>query len=324
MRSSVHAILLGALLMVACQGKQQPPVEPYVSPAPDFCADSAYAYVAAQCAFGPRTPGSAAHDSCGAWIERKFRSLGAQVTVQRTAVRLYDGSSVPCINIIASQQPDAERRVMICSHWDSRPWADNDPDSAFWHQSIDGANDGASGVGILIELARLLQAQPAGVGVDLVCFDVEDCGTPQWETDAALHGDHHWCLGSQYWAGRHHADGYRAEWAILLDMVAGYDCEFRQEGFSKRLAPRVLDKVWAAAQRIGYGHLFPYTQGTYVTDDHLPVNQSGIPCIDIIASDKNKGGFCATWHTALDDTLHIDPQTLQAVGQVVTEVIYTE
>lgn len=323
-RSLLTALLCG-LLLVACQGRQPAHPEPYSPQAPDFCADSAYAHVAAQCAFGPRTPGGAAHEACGAWIERKFRSVGAQVTVQRTTVRLYDGSQVPCANIIAScGGEDGGRRVMVCSHWDSRPWADNDPDSTRWRQPIDGANDGASGVAVLIELARLLQARPAGVGVDLVCFDVEDCGTPQWEGDEARHGDHHWCLGSQHWAAHHHSEGYRAEWAVLLDMVGGANCEFRQEGFSRRLAPRVLDKVWATAGRLGYGQLFPYAQGSYVTDDHLPVNQSGIPCIDLIASDKDDGGFCATWHTALDDTAHIDRATLKAVGQTIAEVIYNE
>lgn len=316
--------LLALLLITACTGRQEPAGQPYVSTAPTFCTDSAYAYVAAQCAYGPRTPGSPAHDSCGAWIAEKFRALGADVTLQQTTVRLYDGTTVPCTNIIATCQSDAPKRVMFCAHWDSRPWADNSPDSAHWHQPIDGANDGASGVAVLIELARLLQQTPAQVGVDLVCFDVEDCGTPQWEDDEALHGDRHWCLGSQYWAAHPHEDGHRAEWAVLLDMVGGPDSEFRQEGYSRRLAPRVLDKVWGAAHRIGLGGRFPYTQGSYVTDDHLPVNQCGIPCIDLIASDKNDGGFCTTWHTPLDDLSHIDRQTLADVGQTLTEVLYTE
>lgn len=327
MRKCVAAAL-GCLLvvLVACQGKQQPQEagQTYVSSAPAFSPDSAMAYVAAQTAFGPRVPASAAHDSCGAWIAGKFRSLGAEVMVQSTEVSLYDGRRVPCVNIIASYNPQATKRLLLCSHWDSRPWADNDPDSACHHTPIDGANDGASGVAVLLELARQLQLRPAQVGVDLICFDVEDCGTPQWEEDDRLHQDKHWCLGSQYWAAHPHAEGYTASFGILLDMVGGAGCEFRLEGFSQRMAPRVVDKVWSAAQRIGRGDYFVYTAGHYVTDDHLSVNQRGIPCIDVIASDKDSGDFPSTWHTLSDDLAHIDPGTLSAVGQTVVEVVYTE
>lgn len=312
------------LLLAACTGKQQPQVEAYVSSAPAFSADSAVAYIAQQTAFGPRVPNSAAHDSCGAWIAQKMSSLGAEVTLQSTEVTLYDGRRVPCLNIIASYNPEASKRILLCSHWDSRPWADNDDDPAWHHTPIDAANDGASGVAVLIELARQLQLRAAEVGVDLICFDAEDCGTPQWEADESLHGDRHWCLGSQYWAGHPHTEGYTAAYGILLDMVGGQNSEFRLEGFSQRMAPRVIDKVWGAAARIGLGDYFVYTDGHYVTDDHLPVNQRGIPCIDIIASDKSSGGFCQTWHTVSDDLAHIDPQTLAAVGQTIVEVVYTE
>ena len=312
------------LLLVACQGKQQEQEEAYVSSAPVFSEDSAWVYVAAQTAFGPRVPGSAAHDSCGLWIARTFERFGAQVTLQQAQVKLYDGTAVPCTNIVASYLPEASRRILLAAHWDSRPWADNDPDAAYHHTPIDGANDGASGVAVLLELARQLQQEAPSVGIDLLCFDVEDCGTPQWEEEERLHQDKHWCLGAQYWAAQPHTDGYTATYGILLDMVGGADCEFQLEGFSRRMAPRVLDKVWAAAHRIGYGEVFVYQDGSYVTDDHLQVNQRGIPCIDIIATDKEEGGFCRTWHTTLDNLDHISRSTLKAVGQTVTEVVYTE
>ncbi len=325
MRLSIAWIpLAAALTLCACGGQpKQTATDDYVSPAPAFNADSAMSYVAAQCGFGPRVMNSAAHDSCAVWLQRQFERLGADVTMQRTTVTLYDGTTAPAVNIIASCNPQAGTRIMVCSHWDSRPWADNDPDERYHHTPIDGANDGASGVGVLLELARLMQQQAPAVGVDLICFDAEDCGTPQWADDG---GDHEntWCLGSQYWAAHHHAEGYQARYGILLDMVGGAGTEFRKEFFSMRYAPAVVDKVWAAARRIGMGDYFSYDEGSAVTDDHLPVNRSGIPCIDVIAHDKDGRGFCATWHTIDDNFRHIDRQTLHAVGQTLAEVIYTE
>ena len=315
--------LMASVAMVACNNNKKQTEETYVSPAPEFSADSAYAYVKGQCDFGPRIMNSAAHDSCALWLESQFKRLGAQVTLQPCNVTLYDGTRAQAVNIIASYNPQATRRIIICSHWDSRPWADNDPDDANQHTPIDGANDGGSSTGVLLELARQMQQKLPAIGVDLICFDAEDCGTPQW----ADQGDDHestWCLGSQFWAGEHHTAGYTADYGILLDMVGGSGCVFRKEGFSMRYAPTVVDKVWAAAARIGYSEYFSYDEGGYVTDDHLPVNRSGIPCIDVIASSKDGNGFCTTWHTVDDNFAHINKETLRAVGQTMLEVIYTE
>lgn len=314
--------LVAAATIAACNNKK-PAEEAYVSPAPQFDADSAYAYVKGQCDFGPRVMNSAAHDSCALWLQQQFERLGAAVTLQPCTVTLYDGTQAAAVNIIASYNPQAARRIAICSHWDSRPWADNDADDANRRTPIDGANDGGSSTAVLIELARQIQQKMPAVGVDLICFDAEDCGTPQW---ADRDGDHEstWCLGSQYWAGQHHTEGYTADYAVLLDMVGGANTVFRKEGFSMRYAPTVVDKVWAAAQRTGYGQYFIYEDGGYVTDDHLPVNRSGIPCIDVIASSKDGSGFCATWHTVDDNFAHIDKATLKAVGQTMLEVIYSE
>lgn len=305
-----------------CSNKQPVEPEPYVSNAPTFDADSAFGFISQQCSFGPRVMNSAAHDSCGNYLADKFKSYGATIYDQLADLTLYDGTIVKGRNIIASFFPEKERRIIICSHWDSRPWADHDNDESKHKTAIDGANDGASGVGVMLELARIFSQTSPAVGVDLICFDAEDSGTPEWaERDES--SEHTWCLGSQYWSGKHHIDGYRAEFAILLDMVAGPGSVFYKEGFSMRMAPSVVDKIWAAGQRIGYSNYFVSDKGGYVTDDHIPVNQSGIPCADVIASDREDGSFCRTWHTTSDNINNIDKSTLKAVGQTITEVIYT-
>lgn len=182
----------------------------YVSDVPVFCEDSAYSYVAAQCSFGPRTVNSAAHDSCGNYLVNKFKTFGAEVTEQSADMKLYDGTSVKIRNIIASYNPDTPIRLLVCAHWDSRPWADHDKNESNHRTPIDGANDGASGVGIMLELARQIQLTAPTAGVDFICFDAEDCGTPQWADDGGNH-ESTWCLGSQYWSSFRHKD---ATWLV--------------------------------------------------------------------------------------------------------------
>ena len=295
----------------------------YVSPAPSFNEDSAYHYVAEQCLFGPRIMNSAAHDSCGEYIAQKFKSFGATVYDQYADAKLYDGTPIQLRNIIASFNPSAPARIIISGHWDSRPWADNDPDEAKHNIPIDGANDGGSSIGILLEIARQLHLQSDSnkvqVGVDLICWDAEDSG----ETGGSQESS--WCLGSQYWSGKRHIDGYTARYGINLDMVGGNNTVFYREMISMAYAPAIVDKVWAAANRIGYGKYFSYDdRGTGVTDDHLQVNRGGIPCIDVIGTDAHEGGFPATWHTVSDNIQNINKETLKAVGQTMLEVIWTE
>ena len=148
--------------------------------APEFNADSAFAYTAAQCAFGPRVPNTEAHRLCGTYIAEKFKSFGATVTDQYADVKAYDGTVLKARNIIASYNPDAKARILVCGHWDSRPWADNDPDSANWHKPVLAANDAASDVAVMLEMARLIQLHPLEIGIDFICFDAEDYGVPQW------------------------------------------------------------------------------------------------------------------------------------------------
>lgn len=293
---------------------------------PAFVADSAYAYCEMQCAFGPRVMNSSAHDKCGEWIASKFRSFGMAVQTQNANLRGYDGTMLHSTNIIASYKPELADRILLCAHWDSRPWADNDPDEANHQTPVMAANDGASGVAVMLELARLIGAQDSlALGVDFVCFDAEDWGTPQW-AETVDSGDS-WALGAQHWAANPHKSGYKARFGILLDMVGGRGAMFYQEGMSKQFAPDIVKKVWEAARTVGYGSIFPNADGGMVTDDHIPVNEKlKIPTIDIINyyPDCEQSTFGSTWHTVNDTMENIDRNILQAVGQTVIQVLFSE
>lgn len=321
-------ILAASFTMLSCGNSKKTTTDTRAAQpvGPTFVADSAYAYCEAQCAFGPRVMNSDAHDRCGEWIADKFRSFGMTVQTQNAQLKGYDGTMLRSTNIIASYKPEFTDRILLCAHWDSRPWADNDPDEANHHTPVMAANDGASGVAVMLELARLIGAQDSlAVGVDFVCFDAEDWGTPQW-ADTADDSDS-WALGAQHWAANPHKSGYKARFGILLDMVGGTGAMFYQEGMSKQYAPAIVKKVWEAARTVGYGSLFPNTDGGMVTDDHIPVNEKlKIPTIDIINyyPDCEQSSFGPTWHTVNDTMENIDRNTLQAVGQTVVQVLFSE
>lgn len=294
---------------------------------PAFNADSAYAFTKAQCDLGTREMNSPGHERCARWIIQKFESYGCKVTTQKADLRGYDGTTLHATNIMAAYNPDATTRILLCAHWDSRPWADNDPDSANWRKPIMAANDAASGVAVMLEIARLLSRggqNALKIGVDFVCFDAEDWGIPQWSTQPDA-GDS-WALGAQYFAQNMPA-GYEARYGILLDMVGGAGAKFYQEGVSRQFAPEIVKKVWRAARQAGYGSFFPKQEGGMITDDHVPLNQyARIPTIDIIPyyPDCRQSSFGPTWHTLADNMDNIDRQTLKAVGQTIIQVLFTE
>ena len=318
------SFLIVATLFSSCKSNKQ--VEEVLNPVgPAFIADSAMAYCQAQCDFGPRTMNSKAHDLCEEWIIDKFKGFGLEVETQKADLTGWDGTKLHSTNIIARFNPQAERRILICAHWDSRPWADNDPDSANWHKPVLAANDGASGVGVMLEVARLLQNDTTlAIGVDLVCFDAEDYGTPQW-AEKNEDSEKTWALGAQYWA-KNLPEGYNPQFGILLDMVGGQGAKIYQEHFSLRYAASIVDKVWSAARHAGFSSVFANEVGGGVTDDHIPVNEAGIPTIDIIPfyPDCSQSSFGPTWHTINDDMEHLDINTLKAVGQTLIQVIYSE
>lgn len=297
---------------------------------PVFNADSAYAFTKAQCDFGLRNMNSRGHDLCGEWIVNKFREYGCKVTTQRANLTGYDGTTLRSCNIMASINPEATTRILLCAHWDSRPWADNDPDQSNWKKPIIAANDAASGIAVMLELARIInngkaeKALRPQLGVDFVCFDAEDWGTPQW-ADVPDDADS-WALGAQYWS-KNLPQGYEARYGILLDMVGGVGAQFFQEGISLQYAPEIVKKVWRSAREVGFGSYFPKRMGGMVTDDHVPVNRyAKIPTIDIIPfyPDCKQSGFGPTWHTLADNMENIDRNTLRAVGQTLVQVIYKE
>lgn len=286
-------------------------------PSVDFCADSAYAFVEAQCAFGPRVPGTVAHSRCGDYLVQHLKKYGALVTEQKAKLKAFDGTTLNMRNIIASINPNAEKRILLLAHWDCRPWADSDSELANHALPVMGANDGASGVGVLLEICRALHNRPAQVGVDIMLVDDEDWGNHNGDEDS-------WALGTQYWTKNMHSQGYRPAFGILLDMVGAYGASFYQEYYSTSYAQSVVTEVWNIAHRLGYGALFPKERGGGITDDHVFVNRAGIPCIDII--DMRPGtehGFFPHWHTTADTMQSIDPATLKAVGSVVLALIYS-
>ena len=318
------------LLFAACQPESAPvktvePNLPALPPPPLFNGDSAYAFVAKQVAFGPRVPGSAAHKACGDWMVAKLKSYGATVVEQNAMVTIYNGQKVPMRNIIASWQPEKKDRILLFTHWDSRPFADQD--SVRRNEPIDGANDAGSGTGVLMEIARSLADHPTQVGVDLFFNDVEDMGAPETAMGMGQQSSEDtWCLGTQYWTKNPHVPGYKARFGILLDMVGSKDAVFPREGYSMRYAPGIVNKVWKAATAAGHGDRFLSETRNFVgMDDHVYVNQNmGIPSIDIIAYNPVTGGFPSTWHTHADNLANIDKESLQAVGATVAQVVWTE
>ena len=259
-----------------------------------FSGDSAYAYVAGQVAFGPRVPGTDAHHDCVQYIGRTLERFGATVEIQTGEVMRYDGEWQHVANICAHLPADSayqgEKTVLLCAHYDSRPWADQEEDYGHRMSPIPGANDGASGVGVLMEVARQWQnLSERKRPVEIVLFDCEDMGTPQFYTGKQR--EHTWCLGAQLWAR-----------TIV---------ESREE------------KIWHTAEQLGYGHRFVSTRSYPITDDHYYVNTiAKIPCVDIIHYvPGSETGFAWWWHTHSDDMRNVNPGTLQEVGKVLMSVI---
>jgi hypothetical protein len=304
--------------------KQAPKANNIVEDVPVFNADSAYVYTEKQVSFGPRVPGTVAHDSCGNYLANKLRRFGAKVVEQKTTLRLMDNSPIAIKNIIGSFEPENKSRILLCAHWDSRPYADYDPDSKNWHTPIDGANDGAGACAVLLEIARQVQIKRPSVGLDIVFFDAEDWGKPNFPVKDKHYGT--WCMGSGYWAKNPHVPRYSARFGILLDMVSASDAQFFKEYVSVQYAPHVVKKVWEAAKATGYDSYFPSQLGGTIEDDHVQViKYRNIPCIDIIQYNPvSEHGFASYWHT-LDDTMkNVDKKTMQAVGQTVMYVLYKE
>jgi hypothetical protein len=292
---------------------------------PEFNADSAYRHIQAQVDFGPRIPNTQAHVECGGYLANMLEKYGAKVTNQYADLLAFNGTILKARNIIGSYNPENKRRILLFAHWDTRPWSDNDPDKKNHHTPVLGANDGASGAGVLLEIARLIGGQAPALGIDIIFFDAEDYGAPRFYNGE--HKEEYWCLGSQYWARNPHVAGYNARFGILLDMAGGKNATFYRELYSEKYAGSINRKVWGKAKELGYGAFFTDEKGAMITDDHLFVNKiARIPSIDIIPNmvDAERSSFGDFWHTVNDDMSGIDKNTLKAVGQTVLAVIYNE
>jgi hypothetical protein len=293
----------------------------FVKKAPAFNEDSAYYWVQKQVAFGPRVPGSKAHANCAAFIEKTLKDYGLTVVVQTAPITTYDNKIFNLKNIIASYKPEFQKRVLLLAHWDSRHIADNDTKDE--NKAIDGADDGGSGVAVLLEIARQLSKADLKVGVDLFFSDLEDYGQPD-DSDKPKMQDS-WCLGTQYWAKNMHVPGYTANYGILLDMVGAKGAIFPREGTGSYFAPDVVNKVWSTAKNLGYSSYFTDDKTGNTTDDHLYVNTiAKIPCIDIVHMSPVSGSYGEHHHTHKDTIDIIDKNTLKVVGQTVLEVLWQE
>ena len=349
MKKFLYIILCPFVLLTAC-GKKQAVID-----RPAFSADSAYAYIERQMAFGPRVPNSAAHTQCAVWLIEQLRAFGAEVELQKGFMPDYRGNNQQIYNIIGHFKPAnkaegsnarSAQTILLGAHYDCRPWCDEEPDYQDRFYNVPGANDGASGVGVLLEVARQLGQRIADstfkMPVDIIFFDVEDMGTPRVYTGPEREDT--WCLGSQLWATNYAKqsnspkDGLTAEgglsaqrsvsaavyqYGIVLDMVGAPDASFPREMYSTNYASNYQQKIWKSAKALGYGSMFSDQQSYPITDDHYYINRiAGIPCVDIIHYDiRNNTGFPWWWHTRQDNMDNISKSTLQAVGEVVMSML---
>lgn len=293
---------------------------------PKFSGDSAYQYVVKQVEFGPRVPNSEAHRKAGDYLVAELSRRGASVIEQKFVATAFDNTRLYLRNIIASFNPSKEKRILLAAHWDTRPFADKDPDQK--DAPFDGANDGASGVAVLLELARLFAQQAPDAGIDIILFDGEDWGEKnemmnQIPEPPGL--DSWYCLGSQHWARNKHKPNYQAYYGILLDMVGAKRSHFYREGLSMEYAPRVVELVWNTAARLGFSDYFVKQNVGAIIDDHKYVNEwAKIPMINIVHYHPTLGFFGDYHHTLKDNVDLISAETLEAVGVTLAHVVYEE
>lgn len=288
-----------------------------------FSGDSAYAFVAQQCAFGPRVTGSEAAQQCAQWMVSKLRQYGAtDIQEQKAKLRATDGTILNAVNISARFNPQATNRMLVMAHWDSRPWADQDSAKENRRKAIDGANDGASGVGVILELARQMAQKQPKMGVDVLLVDAEDYG-PHADDPRSEEDSDGWALGTQYWVENPTIPLTDIKYGVLLDMVGGKGATFAREYHSEYAAKAVNDRVWQAARKARAGKRFIDAMGGAVVDDHVYLLIAGVPVIDIIeAAHPETGTFPPYWHTMDDNISNIDPATLQDVGNTLMQLIY--
>lgn len=314
-------ILILTLCMVSCGAKSRnntdetgiSAVETASRTIPDFNADSAYLYLSTQVEAGPRVPNTEAHRKIGDYLSAELRRHGANVIEQKADLKAFDGTVLSARNIFGEFNPEKDDRLLLVAHYDCRPWADQDPDPRKQSAPVDGANDGASGVALLLEIARQISLQNPGKGIDFLFVDAEDWGTEN--------NDDSWAMGTRYFVNNPIKPGYSPSRVIVADMVGGKDAKFPIEYFSQQNSPDLTAKIWSCASKAGYGDYFPKRIGSAVTDDHVEFIKAGIPAIDIIEYHEDSG-FDPDWHTSHDTIENIDRSTLKAVGATLLQYIY--
>jgi len=273
----------------------------------EFAGAKAMDYVRAQLAFGPRVPGTPAHREAGEWLVREFGARADTVIQQNWTHTTADGKRLPMRNVLARFNPSATRRVLYVAHWDSRPRSEKASDPSRRALPVPGANDGASGVAVLLALADVLKSKPSAIGVDLLLVDGEDWGDFDTDTDVLI--------GSRYFAANLPDPDYFPEFGVVWDMVGKPDAQFLIEAHSVRAAPEVVQRVWSTAARIGHAAFFPTRETFAITDDHVPLIEVGLKVIDVIDLDF------AHHHTPEDTEDKVSQKTLQVVGDVAVAVI---
>ncbi len=266
---------------------------------------------------GPRNPGSVGHDKMLVYLQSELRKYADEVELEAFNYTGYDNEALHLTNIIGKFNPQNKNRILLCAHWDTRPRAEHATVEALKSKPILGANDGASGVGVLIELAQILKQKKINYGVDIVLLDGEDYGK---EDDLNL-----FCLGSKYFAANYYKSNYPA-FGILLDMVGDKEASFPKEANSMQFAPDVVNMIWNIAV-LKSATVFSQAEGGAVYDDHIPLNQAGIQTIDIIDADligaDSPNKRRNYWHSENDTMKNISEETLQQVGDVMTYLLYS-
>jgi glutaminyl-peptide cyclotransferase len=300
-RTAITAATAVTALLSACRDTSRPPRE--------FDGQSAFGYIQTQVGFGPRIPGSEAHRQMGVWLDSLLRQRADTVVVQSWKHVTTRGDTLPLRNFIARFNPSAEKRLLLLAHWDSRPAADS-PRSQDPTRPVPGANDGGSGVALLLGVADVLKRSPPAIGVDLLFVDGEDYGDFTKAPSDVL-------IGSRYY-GANQLPGPKPLYAVLFDLVADKDLQLYQEGNSLVGAPEVVDLVWSTAKDLGYGGYFVSSPRHTLIDDHLELQKAGIRAIDVVDFDY------PSWHT-VDDTIDkVSPASLQVVGDVALALVRRE
>jgi len=299
----------------------------FSTPKTGFDGQAALGYVQAHLAFGPRTPGTPAHDSAANWIIAEMKKRTDSVWVQRWTQTTPEGNKLPLTNILARFNPTASQRVLYITHWDTRPKADDDNNFGNRARPILGANDGASGVGLFMALGDVFKKTPPSLGVDLLFVDGEDWGN--FEADQSG-GYPDALFGSQYFAANPPSPDYKPLYGVLFDMIGDADLQIYQEGNSVQNAPEVVRRVWDTASELGYSRHFVSEVGEFVTDDHMPLQKKGLRVVDVLDIQygplpSGHNGFTHAspdyHHTSQDTMDKLSTQSLQMVGDVAATLV---